>query len=100
MKEIRLWTAYFDASKTRRYGRRVRADLAVRRPTQQDLLEAARRLGLSVAMEEARYPKDFWEAGGVKISWDGRKQALIKKIGQELRKMRQEPARVGEREKS
>ncbi|HEV51146.1 MAG TPA: signal recognition particle protein Srp19 [Thermoprotei archaeon] len=100
MKEIRIWTAYFDASKTRRYGRRIRSDLAVRRPTQQDLLEAAKRLGLSATAEEARYPRDSWETGRVKISWEGKKQTLIKRIGQELRKIKQEPAKVSEREKS
>lgn len=100
MKEIRVWAAYFDASKTRRYGRRIRADLAVRRPTQEDLVEAAKRLGLSATAEEACYPRDFWETGRVRISWEGKKEALIKKIGQELRKMRQEPTRVSEREKS
>ncbi|MGC8601420.1 MAG: signal recognition particle subunit SRP19/SEC65 family protein [Thermoprotei archaeon] len=100
MKEISVWTAYFDASRSRRYGRRVRADLAVRKPTQEEVVQAAKRLGLSANPEDAYYPKDFWEKGRIKISWAGKKQALLNTLARELRNMRQEHLGVNAREKS
>jgi signal recognition particle subunit SRP19 len=63
--EIMLWAAYFDATKTRREGRRIDRKLAVERPTVEELAKAVELLKIPYKIDKtAAYPKAWWEKGG------------------------------------
>ncbi len=60
-----LWLEYFDAYNTRKNGRRVPKDLAIKNPKIEDLKNAAKTLGLNPILEiEKSYPKKWWRKNG------------------------------------
>ena len=82
-----LYPAYFDAAKTRAEGRRVPRDLAVERPTPDQLAAAAKALGLAAEVEVgASHPRAPWAGGGrVKVQKRGTKEALMKVVARRLK---------------
>ena len=65
MVEKVIWPAYLDASKSRREGRRVPADLAVSEPTADEIAEAVGQVGYDAVIErDVAYPRQPWERTG------------------------------------
>lgn len=60
-----IWLAYFDASKTRKEGRKVPKKLAVEAPKLEEVIKAAEALNLNPKLKaEAKYPRAWWSKSG------------------------------------
>jgi len=85
-----IYPAYLDSSRSRSTGRRVPRSLAVEKPRLEEIVEAARKLGLEVkAKENAKYPRAWWSGEGcalVKKRWP--KEELLRKIAYKIREER------------
>ncbi|MBW3583649.1 MAG: signal recognition particle subunit SRP19/SEC65 family protein [Euryarchaeota archaeon] len=84
--KIVVWPRYFDVERTRKEGRRVPKDLAVREPKAGIIAEAAKTLGLEVELErEAAHPTHWWKPEGrVLIEKKWTKEETLKKIAGRL----------------
>lgn len=89
-----IWPAYFDASKSRKDGRRVPKNMAVVSPKIGELQEAAMKLGLhGEVVEEAGYAKTPWSKSGMMlVEKKCAKEQIIKKLARQLVKLRGEQA--------
>jgi signal recognition particle subunit SRP19 len=84
-----LWPQYFDAKRSRNYGRRVSKKFAVDRVNLEDIAKAAKNLGYSVEVEKHyKYPKTWWEdSGRILIDSKGKKKSkIILEVAKEIRK--------------
>lgn len=103
--KIVLWPNYFDATKTREKGRKLPRNLCIPLPKISELKEAVERLGLKNELVlDAAYPKTPWiKSGMLLVAKKESKNALLKKIGAELLKVRssraQKEAKVGKKKK-
>ncbi len=90
-----IWPIYFDASKTRRKGRRVPKNLAVQSPKIDEVKEAADKLGLKNEVNlEAHFPKTHWaKTGMLLVEKKEAKEKIIKKIAKQLVKIKSAPAK-------
>ena len=79
-----IWPIYFDADASRLEGRRVPKELAVKNPTADDILKAAKKLGLAAIKEEkAAYPSRWWrKEGSVLVGKKFSKTATIRQIAE------------------
>ncbi len=85
-----IWPIYFDASKTRKKGRRVPKNLAVQSPKIQELKEAVDKLGLKNGVNlEAHFPKMHWaKTGMLLVEKKEAKEKIIQKIAKQLVKIK------------
>ena len=87
-----IWTAYFDAKRTRKRGRRVLKNLAVDAPTIEELkqvIEAMDGLQVSEVNPEKRFPASWWDRSGyIKIRSSRPKNRLLNEIASKLRELR------------
>ncbi|MHA1506670.1 MAG: signal recognition particle subunit SRP19/SEC65 family protein [Candidatus Asgardarchaeia archaeon] len=83
-----IWPEYFNRKITRKYGRRVSLNKAVDNVNVDKLSSVLRRMGIPHIVERGkRYPRRWWESDGyVIVKWDGKKQEIIRKISEELKK--------------
>jgi signal recognition particle subunit SRP19 len=90
MSRVILWPRYFDSGCSRRGGRRVPKSLAVPSPGLEELVQAARRLGLRCEAEEDRaHPAEWWEPRGrLLVEKSMPKGRLLRLLAQELRRAR------------
>jgi signal recognition particle subunit SRP19 len=66
--KIVVWPANIDSKKTRREGRKIPKKLAVESPKLEEIIEAARKLGLNpAAVPHAALPKEWWNKTGYVI---------------------------------
>jgi signal recognition particle subunit SRP19 len=88
--KIFLWSIYFDANKTRTEGRRVPKKLGVSAPKVEELLRAAKRLGMEPEiMPDAVHPSSSWRRSGLLvIPKKESKSKTLNKIAKELLKLR------------
>jgi signal recognition particle subunit SRP19 len=93
-----VWLIYFDASVTRRLGRRVPRELAVEAPTLEELVEACKRLNLSFQVRDsARYPRMWWgRRGYVIVDKSKPKGRLLEALALEMRRLRSEKDSYGD----
>ncbi|MCD6480813.1 MAG: signal recognition particle protein Srp19 [Thermoplasmata archaeon] len=86
-----LWPIYFDADASRLEGRRVPKELAVKNPTVEDILQAAKKLGLAAVKEEkAAYPARWWrKEGRVLVGKKFSKTATIKQIAEIIKQSKE-----------
>lgn len=86
-----IWPVYFDSTKSRTEGRRVRKNLAVKNPKLPDLANAAQKVGYEFKVNPtALYPR-FWylgNAGNLFVKIEDNKTDVIKKIAQQLKKLK------------
>ncbi|WXG45823.1 MAG: signal recognition particle subunit SRP19/SEC65 family protein [Candidatus Atabeyarchaeum deiterrae] len=87
---VMLWPNYFDSTKKRREGRRIKRDLAVERPTIEELAKAAEKLGIPYQVDKsAAYPGSWWERSGrMFVGKALSKGRIILSIAKNLRNMR------------
>src|SRR5208283_3199856 len=85
-----IWPIYFDASKTRKKGRRVPKNMAVQSPKIQELKEAVDKLGLKNEVNlEAHFPKTHWvKTGMLLVEKKEAKEKIIQKIAKQLVKIK------------
>ncbi|MFB6078029.1 MAG: signal recognition particle subunit SRP19 [Halarchaeum sp.] len=85
MVENVIWPAYFDATLSRREGRRVPHSLAVDDPTVDEVAEAVGQVGYDAVIErDVSYPRQHWTASGrvlVKDAEDAGKSDLLQAVG-------------------
>jgi len=85
-----IWPIYLDSRCSRKLGRRVPRYLAVDNPKLEELIEAARNLGLNPEfLSDKAYPRSWWNKSGYLIV-DKKlpKQALLRKFAEEVLKIR------------
>ena len=81
-----LYPEYFDASLSRKEGRRVPKRLAVSTPKLEDIEKAARNLKLNPVKEECAYPRFWWKARGrVIVRKTHPKTQIIMWVGKRLK---------------
>ena len=84
MVENVLWPAYFDASRSRKEGRRVPLDLAVEDPSVDEIAQAVKQVGYDAVIERDKaYPRDGWEDSGrvlVKDADDASRSDLLQAV--------------------
>ncbi len=87
-----IWTVYFDRKLSKKRGRKLPRNKAIHKPTLEELVEAAKKIGLEiVSTKKARYPACWWIESGyiiVKKPSDMNKARLIDMIGYEIRRRR------------
>jgi signal recognition particle subunit SRP19 len=94
-KRFYIYPVYFDANRSRCQGRRVKKAVAVQNPSVAELAEVATMLNLEFEMNlEAKYPRFWWIPSGrlqIKKQETVNKNALVKKMGSQLRKLKNKP---------
>jgi signal recognition particle subunit SRP19 len=88
--EVVLWITYFDATKTRKEGRKVGRKLAIERPTADELAKAVEMLGIPCKIDKsAAYPRAWWEKSGrLLVSKVMPKGKLLVSVAKNLRNVR------------
>ena len=81
-----IWPIYFDATRTRKDGRRVPKSLAVQSPKIDELKLAVDRLGLRNEVRlEAHFPKRPWiKTGMLLVEKKESKEKIMQKIAKQL----------------
>ena len=94
-----IWPAYFDSNRTRKMGRRISKNLAVKSPKMNEILAAVSKLGFQCELiPEASYPKKPWiKTGLLLIEKKYPKEQLINKIAKHLVKNRANSSRKEKR---
>ena len=94
-KQFYIYPVYFDSSRSRTEGRRIKKGLAVATPSIEDLAQVATMLGLTFDVNlEAKYPRFWWVPSGrlqIKKQEPYNKNSLIKKMASQLKKLRTKP---------
>ncbi|WP_331236461.1 signal recognition particle subunit SRP19 [Natronorarus salvus] len=83
MTENVIWPAYLDADRSRSGGRRVPLDLAVSKPTVDEIAAAVQQVGYDAAIERERiYPQEYEPRGRVvvKDADDATKNDLVQAV--------------------
>ncbi len=85
-----IWPIYFDASKSRKEGRRVPKNLAVFSPKIDELKQAADKLGLKNEVTlDVHFPKMPWvKTGMLLVEKKEAKEKIIQKIAKQLVKIK------------
>lgn len=83
--ECILYPCYFNAALNRRQGRRVPRQNAAKAPSLAELERVLKRSGIKFHAEGHHHPA-HWERheGRVVVEWKKSKEALIKKVAQQL----------------
>lgn len=81
-----LYPCYFNSTLTRAEGRRIPKTLALKSPKIQDIERAARKIGISGAVIEPNSHPAHWlhREGRLRLSWEGSKESLIRKIAKNI----------------
>lgn len=88
-KRIVVWPFYFDVNKSRSEGRKVPRNLAVKEPTLEKIVKAARKAGYKVKVEEgAKHPAHWYnKKGRIFVFSSEKKTVIIRKIAEMLKKL-------------
>ena len=90
-----IWPIYFDASKTRKKGRRVPKNMAVQSPKIDEVKQAVDKLGLKNEVRpETHFPKAPWaKTGMLLVEKKEPKEKIIQKIAKQLVRIKSEAAK-------
>lgn len=93
--ELIMWPSYFDIAKTRKEGRRIGRNLAIERPTVEELARAAEMSGILFKIDKsAAYPSAWWEKSGrLFVSKTMAKGKMLVSIAKNLKKLRTRDAK-------
>lgn len=85
-----IWPVYFDSTLTRSRGRKLPKTLCVPSPRISELVEAVSRLRLKYELvADASHPRTPWaKTGKLLVVKNGTKNKLLKKIAEQLRRIR------------
>ncbi|MEM0366385.1 MAG: signal recognition particle protein Srp19 [Acidilobaceae archaeon] len=84
-KKIVVWPVYIDEIVSRSSGRRIPKSKAVRKPTIDEIKNAAELLGLNPQIEEKSYPREWW---------DYRVRVLVDKVAPKRRILEQIASKI------
>ncbi len=88
-RKIVVYPQYIDSTKTRRQGRKISLEDSVRRPSVDEIYEAAKQLGLNPIIDEGRYPKSWWEdSGRVFVDKKDTKLNILRMISRKIKELR------------
>ena len=88
-RRIVVWPVYLDSSEPRSGGRRLPLGEAVRRPRTDEIVEAARELGLNPEIIDAAYPRRWWSVReAVIVDKKGSKKKILEEIARIIREKR------------
>ncbi len=88
-REVVVWPAYLDSTLSRSRGRRIPLAVAVRKPTVDEIVSAAKSLGLDPKIEDSSYPKDpFSNNKRVVVRKTGPKRKILEDIALKIRESR------------
>lgn len=91
-EKIIVWPAYFDATKTRKNGRRVARNLAVPLPRISEIKDAAEKINLKSEVVDCAYPRTAWQKTGMLVVKKKKsKDNTIREIAKQLVKTRSVP---------
>ena len=80
-----LYPCYFDATLTRRQGRRVPISLAAKNISRESFEGALNKSAVTYRFEEKPHPSRWFEREGrAVIAWDGNKEDLLKLVARHL----------------
>jgi signal recognition particle subunit SRP19 len=83
---IVIWSAFMDSELPRRLGRRLPRRLCVKSPKPEEIMEAARRLGLQSEIETKAYPRRWHaERKAVLLDANTSRSEAIRRIAEEIR---------------
>ena len=90
-KKVIIWPVYFDASSSRRAGRKVPKNVAVLKPTITELLQVSKELGLKPEADlDASHSANPWKrTGRLKVQLIGNKTQTNARIAKKLAAIRQ-----------
>ncbi|NPV62225.1 MAG: signal recognition particle protein Srp19 [Methanotrichaceae archaeon] len=82
-----IWPLYFDSGRSRREGRAVSLNDAIKDPTIDDIITAALKAGMKPDIErEKRHPKNWHEsAGRILVPKKGPKSEALKRIARSFK---------------
>jgi signal recognition particle subunit SEC65 len=87
-----IWTIYFNQGVSRKRGRKTSKKEAVSNPSLEEVLSAARNIGLGVrGVKKARYPAYWWDknCGYIMVEKSGKsKIEIIRELAKEIRRRR------------
>ena len=88
-KPIVIYPEYFDFNLKRSEGRKVPVNISVKRPSIDELYSITKDIGTEVKKNSKSHPSN-WDAelGSINLFYEGKKMALLHKIGKELKNLR------------
>ncbi len=85
-----LWPVYFDKRRSRGDGRRVAKDIAVPNASIEEIMKAAKKMGLNPQKEDKAYPGRWWKKEGrVIVDKIDKKTKILRDIATEIAKNRE-----------
>ncbi len=81
-----IWPIYFDADASRREGRRLPKEKALSNPQVDDIVKAAKQLGLNPIKEGKSYPSRWWrKEGRVLVNRERKKIEILESIAEKIK---------------
>ena len=78
-----IWPIYFDADASRKDGRKVPKELAIKNPSIDEIFKIAKKLGFNPVKEDKAYPKRWWrKEGRLLVDKKDRKIRMLIKIAE------------------
>ena len=88
-KPLVIYPEYFDFNLKRSEGRKVPANISVKRPNVDELYSITKDIGTEVKKSSKSHPSNWSaELGSINLFYDGKKMELLHKIGKELKNLR------------
>ncbi len=88
-KPLVIYPEYFDFNLKRSEGRKVPANISVKRPNVDELYSITKDIGTEVKKSSKSHPSNWsTELGSINLFYDGKKMELLHKIGKELKNLR------------
>ena len=88
-KPLVIYPEYFDFNLKRSEGRKVPANISVKRPNIDELYSITKDIGNDVKKSSKSHPSNWSaEQGSINLFYEGKKMELLHKIGKELKNLR------------
>ncbi|ADG12826.1 Ribonucleoprotein complex SRP, Srp19 component [Methanocaldococcus infernus ME] len=84
-----IWPQYIDKNKSRKEGRKVSKEIAVRNPSIKLIEKALKKMNLNYKIySDKRYPREHWErVGYIEVEYNGKKLEFLKKLCKVIREL-------------
>jgi len=84
-----VYPQYIDSTKSRSQGRKVSLEDSVRKPSIDEIYEAAKLLGLNPVIDKGHYPRSWWEEEGrVFVDKKDTKLNILRSISKKIKELR------------
>jgi signal recognition particle subunit SRP19 len=89
-RRVVLWPVNIDSTATLREGRKIPSSKGVPKPTIEEIVRAARELGLNPVVEDKAYPRDWYgQRKRVAVDKKGSKRWTLEMIAEAVRALRE-----------